>query len=52
MAGAIYTLVLRISFKRDATLASPPQLLDASLSPDAAMLMHSALSALSKVPAL
>jgi hypothetical protein len=39
-------IVLRISFKRDGTLASPPQLVDASLSPDAAVLMHSAVSAL------
>jgi hypothetical protein len=41
-------IVLRISFKRDGTLASPPQLLDASLSPDAAALMHAAVSALQK----
>jgi hypothetical protein len=39
-------ILLRISFKRDGTLASPPQLLKASLSPDAAVLMHSAVSAL------
>jgi hypothetical protein len=39
-------VVLRISFKRDGTLASQPQLLDASLSPDAAVLMHSAVRAL------
>jgi hypothetical protein len=39
-------IVLRVSFKRDGTLASPPQLIDASLSPDAAILMHSAVSAL------
>jgi hypothetical protein len=39
-------IVLRVSFKRDGTLASPPQLLEASLSPDAAVLMHAAVSAL------
>jgi hypothetical protein len=41
-------ILLRISFKRDGTLASRPQLLDASLSPDAAVLMHTAVSALQK----
>jgi hypothetical protein len=41
-------IVLRISFKRDGTLASRPQLLDASLSPDAAVLMHTAVSALQR----
>jgi hypothetical protein len=41
-------VVLRISFKPDGTLASPPQLLDASLSPDAAVLMHAAISALQR----
>ncbi len=41
-------IVLRVSFKRDGTLASPPQLLQSSLSPDAAILMHSAVSALQK----
>jgi len=39
-------IVLRISFKRDGTLASPPQLLDATLSPNAAVLMHTAIAAL------
>jgi hypothetical protein len=41
-------IVLRLSFKRDGTLASPPELLDASLSPDAAALMHAAVSALQR----
>jgi hypothetical protein len=41
-------IVLRISFKRDGTLASPPQLLNASLSPDAAILMHAAVTALQR----
>jgi hypothetical protein len=41
-------IVLRVSFKRDGTLASPPQLVNASLSPDAAVLMHSAVSALQR----
>lgn len=41
-------IVLRVSFKRDGTLASPPQLLNASLSPDAAVLMHSAVTALQR----
>src|SRR5262252_4184858 len=40
--------VVRISFKRDGTLASRPQLRDASLSPDAAVLMHTAVSALQR----
>jgi hypothetical protein len=39
-------IALRISFKRDGTLASPPQLLEASLSPDAAALLNIAVSAL------
>ena len=39
---------LRISFKRDGTLASQPQLLNASLSPDAAALMQSAVNALQR----
>jgi hypothetical protein len=39
-------IVLRVSFKRDGTLASPPQLLDASLSPNVAVLMHTAIAAL------
>jgi hypothetical protein len=39
---------LRISFKRDGTLASQPQLLNASLSPDAAALMRSAVNALQR----
>jgi hypothetical protein len=41
-------IVLRLSFKRDATLASSPELLHASLSPDAAALMHTAVSALQR----
>jgi hypothetical protein len=41
-------IALRISFKRDGTLASPPQLLDASLSPDAATLMTTAINALER----
>jgi hypothetical protein len=39
---------LRISFRRDGTLASQPQLLNASLSPDAAALMQSAVNALQR----
>jgi hypothetical protein len=39
---------VRISFKRDGTLASQPQLLKTSLSADAAFLMQSALDALQK----
>jgi hypothetical protein len=39
---------VRISFKRDGTLASQPQLLKASLSADAAFLMQSAVDALQK----
>jgi hypothetical protein len=41
-------IVLRISFKRDGTLASPPKLLDATLSPDVAFLMQTAVSALQR----
>lgn len=41
-------IVLRISFKRDGTLASAPELLRASLSPDAAALMNTAVSALQR----
>ena len=41
-------IALRISFKRDGTLASPPQLLDASLSPDAVALMTTAVNALER----
>jgi len=39
-------IVLRISFKRDGTLASEPQLIEASLSPNVAVLMHTAIEAL------
>jgi hypothetical protein len=39
---------LRISFRPDGTLASQPQLLNASLSPDAAALMRSAVNALQR----
>jgi hypothetical protein len=39
-------IVLRISFKRDGTLASPPKLLDATLSPDAGILLNAAITAL------
>jgi hypothetical protein len=41
-------IVLRISFKRDGTLASQPELLDASLSPDALPLMQIAVDALKR----
>ena len=41
-------IVLRISFKRDGTLASQPELLDASLSPDALPLMQVAVKALQR----
>jgi hypothetical protein len=41
-------IVLRISFKRDGTLASQPELLDASLSPDALPLMQIAVNALQR----
>jgi hypothetical protein len=39
-------IVLRISFKRDGTLASQPKLLAASLSPDAGILLSAAVTAL------
>ena len=39
-------IALRISFKRDGTLASPPELLDATLSPDVSTLMQAAVDAL------
>lgn len=41
-------IVVRISFKRDGTLASKPQLVDASLSPDVALLLQTAIDALEK----
>jgi hypothetical protein len=41
-------IVLRISFKRDGTLASEPELVDSTLSPDALPLMHSAINALQR----
>jgi hypothetical protein len=41
-------IVLRVSFKRDGTLASQPELLDASLSPDVLPLMQSAVDALER----
>ena len=41
-------IVLRVSFKRDGTLASPPELLDATLSPEVAALMQTAISALQR----
>jgi hypothetical protein len=41
-------ILVRISFKRDGTLASPPKLLDATLSPDAAILMQHAITALER----
>lgn len=46
--GAKVTIVLRVFFKRDGTLAAAPELVDASLSPDAAALMHTAVSALQR----
>jgi len=39
---------LRISFRPDGTLASQPQLLNASLSPDAGALFHTAVTALQR----
>ena len=39
-------IALRISFKRDGTLASPPKLMGASLSADAGLLMSAAVDAL------
>jgi hypothetical protein len=39
-------ILLRISFKRDGTLAAPPKLLDATLSPDVSTLMLVAVNAL------
>ncbi len=39
-------IVLRISFKRDGTLAAQPQLIEASASPKGPVLMQSAISAL------
>jgi hypothetical protein len=41
-------ILVRISLKRDGTLASPPQLLQATLSADAAALMQVAVNALEK----
>jgi hypothetical protein len=41
-------IVLRISFKRDGTLASQPELLDSSLSPDVLPLMQTAVNALQR----
>jgi hypothetical protein len=41
-------IVVRVSFKRDGTLAAPPQLLQASLSPDAGPLLQSAVTALER----
>ncbi len=41
-------IVLRVSFKRDGTLASPPELLRSSLSPDAVSLTKTAVSALER----
>jgi hypothetical protein len=41
-------IVLRVSFKRDGTLASQPELLDASLSPDVLPLMQTAVNALER----
>src|SRR5579871_884448 len=41
-------IVLRVSFKRDGTLASPPELLRSSLSPEAVALTDSAVSALER----
>jgi hypothetical protein len=40
------SIALRISFKRDGTLASRPELLGASLSPDAGLLLNAAINAL------
>jgi len=40
------TIALRISFKRDGTLASQPKLLATSLSPDAGLLLSAAVTAL------
>jgi hypothetical protein len=45
-------VVLRISFKRDGTLASQPRLLEASLSPDAAAFAPKRSQCAAKVPAL
>ncbi len=42
------SILLRLSFKRDGTLAESPELLDSSLSPDAATLLHSAVTALER----
>jgi hypothetical protein len=42
------TILVRVSFKRDGTLASPPQLLRSSLSPDAGPLLQSAVTALER----
>jgi hypothetical protein len=41
-------IVLRVSFKRDGTLASQPLILDASFLPGASALIQSAVSALEK----
>jgi hypothetical protein len=41
-------IVLRVSFKPDGTLASPPELLRSSLSPDAVSLTKTAVSALER----
>jgi len=41
-------IALRVSFKPDGTLASPPKLLSASLSPDAGLLLNAAVTALER----
>jgi hypothetical protein len=41
-------VVLRVSLKRDGTLASPPEMVDATFSPKASVLMRTAVSALEK----
>jgi len=41
-------ILVRISFKRDGTLAAPPQLIDAALSADAALLLNTAADALER----
>jgi hypothetical protein len=41
-------IVLRISFKRDGTLASEPELVDSTLSPDVLPLLHTAINALQR----
>jgi hypothetical protein len=41
-------IALRLSFKRDGTLAAPPELVGAAISADAALLLNTAVDALER----